>query len=80
MTLDNEQQATLKVILTTLEFRDVLQAAFNDECARWERISLQATGADEDVKAKRAAAFAAAYKSIMSRLLSIAKVEDETEA
>ena len=77
MALDNQQQATLKVILTTLEFRDALQAAFDEECARWERISLQATNSDEDVKAKRAAAFAASYKSLMPRLLSLAKVEDE---
>lgn len=77
MTLDSQQIATLHSALSDIEFRGVLQAAFDTERERWERMALEATNSDEDAKAKRCANFAASYKSIMSRLLAMARVEDD---
>ena len=82
MTLNDDQRAALERVLINPDSADSLAAAFLIEQQRWEKMAIEAVNTGDDNKAKRCAAFAGSYKSIMSRLLDMSKPKetlDESE-
>ena len=76
MKLSDEQKGLLRSILGSPEIKDALDAACKLECARLERNAISALNERKLPEAERFAAFAGAYRSVISRLLSMADAEE----
>jgi hypothetical protein len=75
MELLSEQKSSLCAILREPDLRDALDAAFKVERLRLESMALDALNSRRLPEAERFAAFAGAYKSAMSRLISLSEID-----
>lgn len=79
MPLTNEQSASLRTILREPDFLDALNAACAEEAARCDRMAIEHLNSHKVEQAERYAAFAAAWKSAMSRFVTLSKVEEVSD-